>query len=92
MKFCPECGNKLSESNKFCPECGFKIPKFPVESKENNESYEVIETQEKIHSEDYIINTLKSSHLSDIYISPKIPEKLLVNACLLYTSPSPRDS
>ena len=47
MKFCPECGNKLSESNKFCPECGFKIPKFPVESKENNESYEVIETQEK---------------------------------------------
>ncbi|MCY1589537.1 zinc-ribbon domain-containing protein [Staphylococcus pettenkoferi] len=82
MKFCPECGNKLSESNKFCPECGFKIPEFPVESKENNESYEVIETQEKIHSEDYIINTLKSSHLSDIYISPKIPEKLLVNAAV----------
>lgn len=26
MKFCPECGNKLtSESAKFCSECGFKL-------------------------------------------------------------------
>ena len=25
MKFCPNCGYKLSEGSKFCPNCGYKI-------------------------------------------------------------------
>ena len=25
MKFCPNCGSKLSEESKFCPNCGYKI-------------------------------------------------------------------
>ena len=26
MKFCPECGYKLTGTPKFCPECGAKKP------------------------------------------------------------------
>lgn len=25
IKFCPECGYKLSNNPKFCPECGYKL-------------------------------------------------------------------
>ncbi len=25
MKFCPECGSAVTESNKFCPNCGFQL-------------------------------------------------------------------
>ncbi len=25
MKFCPECGSPVTESNKFCPNCGFQL-------------------------------------------------------------------
>jgi uncharacterized membrane protein YvbJ len=33
MKFCPQCGKKLSEGAKFCDGCGFKIGE---EKKEEN--------------------------------------------------------
>ncbi|PNZ96687.1 zinc ribbon domain-containing protein, partial [Staphylococcus carnosus] len=74
MKFCSECGSKLEGNVKFCPECGHKI------AKNDNDRNELIENNEKMHSEDYIKNVLKSSYLTNLSIAPDIPEKILVNA------------
>lgn len=76
MKFCPECGNKLIENAKFCPECGFKIASINVDSQKNEE----IEVVNKVSSDEYIKSLLNETHLTDIMITPDIPEKNLINA------------
>ena len=30
LKYCPECGSKISSKAQFCPECGEKLPSPPV--------------------------------------------------------------
>ena len=74
MKFCPECGSKLEGNVKFCPECGYKI------AKNDSNRNELVENNEKVHSEDYIKDVLKSSYITNLSITPDIPEKILVNA------------
>lgn len=74
MKFCPECGSKFEGNVKFCPECGYKI------AKNDSNRNELVENNEKVHSEDYIKNVLKSSYITNLSIAPDIPEKILVNA------------
>lgn len=76
MKFCPECGNKLIENTKFCPECGFKIASI------NNSSQKIeeVDVVEKLSSDVYIKSLLNETNLTDIMITPDIPEKVLINA------------
>ncbi|WP_180530479.1 zinc ribbon domain-containing protein, partial [Staphylococcus haemolyticus] len=76
MKFCPECGNKLIENAKFCPECGFKIASI------NNSSQKIeeVDVVEKLSSDVYIKSLLNETNLTDIMITPDIPEKVLINA------------
>lgn len=76
MKFCPECGNKLIENAKFCPECGFKIASI----NNNSQKIEEVDVVEKVSSDVYIKSLLNETNLTDIMITPDIPEKVLINA------------
>ncbi|PNZ31790.1 Uncharacterised protein [Staphylococcus petrasii] len=78
MKFCPECGNKLIENAKFCPECGFKIASINTVSPEIKEVEEI----DKVSSDVYIKSVLNETELTDILITPDIPEKNLINAAV----------
>lgn len=81
MKFCPECGSKLTENTKFCPECGTKLTGASPESKTLTD-INIIPTKERISSEEFIIQILtkEKEREDNIYITPDIPSKKLVNA------------
>lgn len=80
MKFCPECGNKLMEGVKFCPECGYKIMAVADVTTDKNEIQ--LSSIEKVSSEEYLNQSLKKLKdlRKDIYVTPDIPSKKLVNA------------
>ena len=61
---------------KFCPECGFKIASI----NNNIQKIEEVDVVEKVSSDVYIKSLLNETHLTDIMITPDIPEKVLINA------------
>lgn len=61
---------------KFCPECGFKIASI----NNNSQKIEEVDVVEKVSSDVYIKSLLNETNLTDIMITPDIPEKVLINA------------
>ena len=55
---------------KFCPECGFKIASI-----NNNIQKKEVDVVEKVSSDVYIKSLLNETNLTDIMITPDIPEK-----------------
>lgn len=61
---------------KFCPECGFKIASI----NNNSQKIKEVDVVEKVSSDVYIKSLLNETNLTDIMITPDIPEKVLINA------------
>ena len=59
MKFCPQCGKKLSEGAKFCDGCGFKIEEVKKDETKKEEEVEVLveETKPEEKKKEVLTNT-----------------------------------
>jgi len=54
-KFCPNCGEEISDKVKFCSSCGADIDSFSVKKSEKSIEKSIVEEPKKVSGADPII-------------------------------------
>ncbi len=81
MKFCPQCGNNLSQGDRFCAQCGYSIPAEEVQHEISNP--EIPETNTSGITESEPVTPVLDAHNPEENKKKKFPAFLRISIILL---------